>query len=205
MLKTIKTGLVAVAVVAIALLAYQAFLSPKAASPSTREYHAHADFAVFVNGQKLDFAKEEFMHKETCGKPGEEEPPIDLNTPEGMAEAAHLHDLNGNVAHFHHENATLAMFFKGLDFGLTGECFETREARYCNTDFKKIKVFANGMQIADIEKYVPSDLDKILVTYGEESASEIRAENEQLTNQACIYSEKCPKPEGFVITPESCA
>lgn len=203
MFNTAKKVLAAAVIVAIAVLAYQFFFAKPAATTNGGEYHAHADFAVFANGQKMDFAKEEFMHKETCGKPGEEHV-IDLNTPEGMADATHLHDLNGNVAHFHHENATLAMFFKGLGFDLTGECFETREAKFCNTETKKVKVFANGLQITDIEKFVPSDLDKILITYGEESASEVRAQNEQLSSQACIYSEKCAKPEGFVITPESC-
>jgi len=198
-----KRVLTALAVIAIILLAYQFFFARPVEITKGEEYHTHADFAVFLNGQKLNFSKKEFMSKETCGKPGEEHK-IDLNTEEGMAEAAHLHDLNGNVVHFHHENATLAMFFGNIGFSLSKDCLETKENKYCNTDFKKLKVFANGLQVINIENYVPKDLDKLLVTYGEESASEVRAQNEQITSQACIYSKKCPIPSGFVLPPEAC-
>jgi len=203
MFKKTKKILSAVAVIAIVLLAYQFFFTKPPSVQPQEEYHAHADFAVFVNGEKLNFSQKQFMHEEACGKPGEQHI-IDLNTDEGRKDAAHLHDLNGNVIHFHHENATLALFFQNLGFSLSKECLQTPQGRFCNTESKKLKVFKDGLQIQDFGKFVPQDSDKILVTYGSEGAGEVRAQNEQLTSQACIYSGKCAKPDGFEIPVESC-
>lgn len=203
MLKIAKKVLSAAAIAAIVLLAYQFFVAKPPSVGLQEEYHAHADFAVFINGEKLNFSQKQFMHEEACGKPGETHA-IDLNSEEGRKEAAHLHDLNGNVMHLHHENATLAIFFKNAGFTLTRNCLETPQGKYCNTESRKLKVFDDGLQVQDLEKFVPKDAGKILVTYGSESAGEVRAQNEQLTSQACIYSGKCAKPAGFVITPESC-
>src|SRR3989338_3616967 len=115
MFKKTKKILAAVAVIAIVLLAYQFFVAKPPSVGLQEEYHAHADFAVFINGEKLNFSQKQFMHEEACGKPGETHA-IDLNSEEGRKEAAHLHDLNGNVMHSHHQNPTLSIFFKNTTF-----------------------------------------------------------------------------------------
>ena len=201
-----KLAIAAMAIIAIALVAYQLFiLNPQQIKPTENgtEYHVHADFAVFIRGQKLNFSAKEFMHEELCGKPGEPEP-MDLNTPEGRAEAMHLHDLNGNVLHVHNANATLPLFFQNMGFELTQDCIKTREAQYCNSQSETLKVYVNAGQIQDFLNYNPEDLDKILVTFGSESQGLINAQYESITSQACIYSEKCSPPSGFVLTAESC-
>ena len=170
----------------------------------TPEYHAHVDFAVFIRGERFDFSQKQFMHQETCGKPGEEHKEIDLSTAEGMRDAMHLHDVNGNVLHSHHENATLSMFFKGLGFDLTASCIQTTRGSYCNTQTETLKVFVNEVEEKNFVNYKPRDLDGVLITFGSESPALVRAQYETMASQACIYSEKCPKPEGFAMTPESC-
>ncbi len=186
-------------VAAAAVLFYLLTLQPQAIpneTPAEEEYHVHADFTVFVNGVKYDFAREEFMEKLSCGKPGEEhieESPM------------HMHDLNGGVLHIHDERATLGMFFSALNMSLDSECIVLKyDGRFCVSGDKKLRMFVNGAENSDFEGYEPRDLDKILVTYGSESSSFIRAQYDSIPSQACIYSGKCPTPPGFVITPESC-
>ena len=205
--------LIVLAVIAIALVAYQFFvLNPIQIKPSTKgdEFHAHADFVVFLEGEKMNFSQKRFMHQEACGKPGEEEHTVDLSNPADYGEAIHLHDLNGNVMHTHHENATLKMFFLGIGFGLQQRdkdvCITTADTKtYCETQTKKLKVFVSGVEEPFGLDYAPRDLDRILVSFGSETKPEITAQSESITKQSCIYSLKCPKPVGFIITPESCA
>jgi len=201
-----KLILGAIALTAIALVAYQLFiLNPQQIKTGgdEEEYHVHADFAVFLNGEQLNFSQKQFMHEESCGKPGQPEP-MDLNTAEGRAEAMHLHDLNGNVMHVHNENATFPLFFQNIGFSLTKDCIQTKESLYCNSPTKTLKVFVNAGQVQDYMNYKPQDLDQILVTYGSESQGLVNAQYDSITSQACIYSEKCDAPPGFVITQESC-
>ena len=96
------------------------------------------------------------------------------------------------------------MFFKAIAFELTKDCITTRQAQLCNTQSETLKIFINGVQEQDFANYKPKDLDKILVSYGSENPAIVRGQYETITSQACIYSEKCPAPPGFVLTPDSC-
>lgn len=198
-----KLLIAGIAVLAVAIAgAYFLFFQPPAHDD---DYHAHADFAVFINDQKFNFSQKDFMSEALCGKPGEadEHEHADLDTLEGLKSVVHLHDLNGNVIHFHNERVTLPMFFKSIGFNLNETCFSTRDASYCNGEGNTLKVFVNGIRVeGGLENYAPADLDKILVTYGTET--DFSTQQDSITAQACIYSEKCAKPDGFVITPESC-
>lgn len=204
MKKYVIPGLIIV-ILLIGVAAYFGFFAKPAVSQ--QEYHVHADFAVFVNGQKLNFTQQKYMTLETCGNPNEEKEHAnaDLTTLAGMKTVVHLHDLNGNVIHFHNANATLAMFFKTIGFDLTPTCFaDDQGTQHCNSNDRKLRVFVNDAEITDFVNYKPRDLDKILVAYGQDSDAIIRDQFASVTNEACIYSEKCPVPSGFVLTPESC-
>lgn len=197
-------AVLAIAAIAIALaLAYFLYFIPN--SHREEGYHVHADIALYLNSQKFDFAKKQFMAEENCGKPGETAANADLTTINGIREAIHMHDLNGNVIHVHNENATLSMFFKSIGFTLTGDCLETNEGlKYCTSGAKRLRVFASSYEIADFLNYKPHDLDKILVTYGDENNAILQNQFDSITSQACIYSRKCPVPAGFDLPPESC-
>ncbi len=204
MKKYIIPGLIIVLLLIGVAVYFGFFAKPQASQP---EYHVHADIAVFVNGQKLNFSQQKYMNIETCGKPGEAEQDAnaDLTTLAGMKMVIHLHDLNGNSIHIHNANATLSMLFKGIGFDLTPTCLVDDQGRqYCNSNNGKLRVFVNDAEITDFVNYKPQDLDKILVTYGSDSDAIIRDQFTTVTNEACIYSEKCPVPSGFVLTPESC-
>jgi len=61
----------------------------------------------------------------------------------------------------------------------------------------------NGSLEEEKNNYVPMDLDKILIYYGHGEPTERMFAS--VTNEACIYSEKCDAPEGFIIEPENCS
>lgn len=82
----------------------------------------------------------------------------------------HLHDGNGKVVHLHKKDVTLGQFFKSLGLGLTG------------------RLFVNGKEVVgDLNNYAPQDLDRVLVTDSK------NPELNFISNDACIYSEKCPE------------
>lgn len=151
------------------------------------EYHVHADFKVYLDDEIFDFNKTEFM-----------------STPyKHLSEDVHLHDYNPNVIHFHKDGVSLGGFFESLGMSFTQECFDTGRQNYCNDSSRRLYFYVNGVQNSVFEKYVPRDLDKILIYYGE--AEPLQEVIESVTSQSCIYSEKCPVPEGFVLPEENCS
>lgn len=176
------------------------------ASPPN-EFHAHADFAVYINGEKANFAQEKYMSDEN----------------NSLAPFVHLHDGKGNIIHFHAQNIALHQFLSSIGWSFDEDCLTTdTNQTYCNqpstgwvTDGycfiddtnqrvcvqptsgtnlgKTLKLYVNGVQNAQMGNYIPKDLDRILITYGNETLEQIQTQINSVTNEACIQSGKCPE------------
>ena len=80
---------------------------------------------------------------------------------------------------------------------------------YCNDGDKTVKIFVNGKKNRSFDDYELSDLDQILITYGDESDEEIEAQLDSVGDRACIQSEICPErgapsDESTCLTGEDC-
>lgn len=140
-------------------------------------FHIHADFKIFINGQEMDFALPQYNEKDR---------------------RIHLHtenDFGGNVIHIEDENVGLEEFFSSLGMAFTGECFSTANETFCNNQNKKLKFYVNGKRTA-IGDYRISDLDRILISYGEE---DVQKQLDSITNLGCVFSAKCSIPEDLNI------
>ncbi len=144
----------------------------------TPEYHVHADFKVYVEGQGVDFSLDKYQSVE-----GQEK---DLWT--------HLHDGNGNLIHVHRQGVTLGQFFKSLGITLTPTCLALDTGQqYCTGGASTLKLFVNGQPDARFDAYEPQDLDRILISFGAETGPALQPQLDAVTDTACIYSLKCPE------------
>ncbi|MEK9131895.1 MAG: hypothetical protein AAB447_03220 [Patescibacteria group bacterium] len=159
----------------------------------THAYHIHADFAVFIDGTKMDFAHDGYMTS------------TDICATDYNSKHTHLHDENGEVIHIHQEGQTVSDFFTSIGFALTDESLVSEtDVTYTNNTSKKWQFFVNGVATSSLQGYVFNDLDKILLSYGNAKTQYIEKELGEVSHNACIYSEKCPKPEGVVLPTERC-
>ena len=146
------------------------------AKPLGEKVHEHADFALYLEGQKFDFTKAKYQSSETN--------PLD---PE-----AHLHDGNGEVTHKHRKGVTLGYFFNTIGMKFNSECLITDDGKeYCNTANKKLSMYVNGKENTAFGNYEFTDLDKILITYGDMTG--VADQITSISDDACLYSEKCPE------------
>lgn len=137
-------------------------------------FHNHADFKVFIRGVEIDFKKEEYDVKSTF---------------------VHLHTKNsdgGSVIHIEAENVPIGFFFSTLGMNFSKDCFKF-DQNYCNSQDEKLRFLVNGKENFEFENYIPRDLDRILITFGNETDDQIRKQMENVTRNACIYSGKCPE------------
>jgi len=146
------------------------------AKPLGEKVHEHADFAVYLNGEKFDFTPAKYQSSK--------ENPLN--------EDAHLHDGNGDVTHKHRKGITLGYFFETIGMKFDSQCFVTDDDKqYCNTDSKKLSMYVNGKENTAFGNYEFTDLDRILITYGDQTG--VADQITSIKDDACLYSEKCPE------------
>src|SRR3989344_1162870 len=157
------------------------------------ELHYHTDFALYINGERYDFAQERYMSKED----------------KSLSNFAHFHDRNGNLIHKHASGVTLGFFLETLDIKLNDTCLVLDDgASYCNEGNEELKMYVNGRYNDEFAKYDFHDEDRILLSYGDESKQEIEEQLQSVTDEACIYSLTCPErgtpPEEATCVGETC-
>lgn len=182
MKKMHKAIICIIAIAAIAFSVYVAFFS---------EVHEHADFAVYINGQQLNFSQQQYMHDDVVNETG----------PMSLADKVHLHDMAGTIVHKHAADVTWGMFFSTINITFNSTCFAFNNASYCDNATGSLRMFVNGKQNFEYGNYPINDLDRVLITYGPVSA-DVEQEMANVTNDSCIYSNKCP--DRGAAPPESC-
>ena len=142
------------------------------------EFHEHADFKVILDGQVVDFSQYKYMTTET----------------QILSSFVHLHDGDGKVLHTHAKGVTLGLFFESLGMNFSRECFvPDTGGQFCNGNGKTLKLFVDGVANDRFADYEPRDLDRILVSFGDETETETAEQINSVSDNACIQSLKCPE------------
>ena len=175
--------------------------------------HTHADFAVWIDGKRLDFSDAKYMAEELT--PAEEKA---LKHETGSLANAdrvtlqkylHLHDGNGHVIHRRKPHLTLLDFLhsigvktrltKGKDLCIR---FPRLPTETCEKPWVYFTMYVNdprqGFASALKDDYDFRDGDHILITYGiPENQTNfvelVHAEWLKMTDDACLYSQTCPE------------
>jgi len=140
--------------------------------PNPDPNHTHADFAVWVDGEEVQFDDPKYMSGFSWDDASHDE------ESEYHHEHLHLHDEIGTVVHRHKPGLSLREFFDSLDFTFP-------------EPLERWTMWVNGQQMDFDLSYVFEDMDQILLTNSAGSA-QVLYELEQLTDDACRYSRTCP-------------
>ena len=195
---TTLAGPIMIFTVGVAALLYAYVGNSHTPAKNPDPNHAHADFAVWIDGNKpLDFSGDMFMSKELT--PAEEEA---LKHATGSLVAAsvrtlrkylHLHDGNGHVIHRHKPGLTLGAFFSTLPWagsGYVGNVYHLADSPVGDEAFA-VRLFVNGVENPAGASYVFKDGDHLLITVATD-ATEVSRELKLMTDDACLYSRTCP-------------
>jgi len=151
----------------IAILSILAFgLLRLAFMPSEVATHYHANFAVFIDGERLDLSADEYMEDVEGCKPDYQ--PL---LPE---ERVHMHNNEDVVAHVHDEGVTWGHFFQNIGFTLSDVSLTTDTgAVYQNDRSRSLKFILNGEQVESISNQLVGNEDQLLISYGSQSIDQI--------------------------------
>lgn len=151
--------------------------------------HAHADFAVYIDGKKFNFEQQKYM----SAVPVKDENGEMILAERRDRQFLHLHDMNGDVVHRHKPGLTLGEFFTSLGFTMSDTCLTTDEdVTTCTEGEEKWRMFVNGQEQPFSPAFVWNDLDTLLLTYGS-TDEEKEKQLKDMTSEACLYSQTCPE------------
>jgi hypothetical protein len=154
----------------------------RAALYSPKHTHYHADFALYINGQRDEFKSFTFY---------EEVQSCDSNETMNPKIRAHMHDNNNHIVHVHDDGVTWEAFFANLGYNLSNTIIQTDTGNYINgADGKKLTFTLNGEQVTSIANKTIGSQDRLLISYGAEDAAALQAQYKTVPSDAHEFNIK---------------
>jgi hypothetical protein len=151
--------------------------------------HYHANWAVFVNGQRLDLSGPEHMEEVTaCVPVGETILPT---------QRTHMHEGNHDVVHVHDDGVTWGHLMANLGFGLGDDFLVLGGGEgYVADGTNTLKYVADGQIVLPAYNRVIRSTERLLISYGPESVADaIATQFPQVASSAAEYNTR-PDPAG---------
>lgn len=144
--------------------------------------HFHANFAFYVDGKKVDFSSNKYM---------EEVSACTLSSDQTPRERVHLHENNGDAVHVHTNGVTWGNFLANIGFGANQFHLSSDDGKtYTATETSKIHFILNGKSVIDpINSFIKSE-DRLLISYGPESETQLQQQFATVSNSAHQFNTK---------------
>lgn len=145
------------------------------------ETHYHANFALYINGQKEEFRNFTYYEEiSACSKELE-------NNPKSRV---HMHDNVNDIIHIHDKAVTWSNFFENLGFTFGDNILVTQKDTYLNTASSKFTYILNGEKVDNIATKVIKSEDVLLISYGDETLSINEQRYNSISKNANEYNQK---------------
>lgn len=129
--------------------------------------HLHADVKVYINGKAIDFSQRKYQI---------------------ASKFIHFEEGIGDVIHTHATGLTIGHMFKSVGIDINNNCIKFEGVNYCNDGSKTLKFYVNGNKNYEFDNKLINDIDKYLISYGNENQLEIQKQMDSITNLAPKYS-----------------
>ena len=145
--------------------------------------HYHANFGVFLNGERLDLSGLHYMQDVAACKAN---PDVIL-----PVERAHMHERIHDVVHVHHEGATWGHFFQNIGFTLGEDFFITDTGdRYFSGDGRRLTFILDGIPVPSVFNRVIGSEERLLISFGGESVDELlETEFSEIPSTAGVFNQ----------------
>lgn len=139
--------------------------------------HIHADFKVYINGRPVDFSDKDHMGRQRANLPVSSFIHVDSGSP--------APEKTGDILHMHANNVPLWLFFKSIGMKLDKDSLTLENGQVLkNESGNTLKFYLNGKKVDDLDNYVFQDLDKILISYGQENDPDVERQISSVTSFA---------------------
>jgi hypothetical protein len=128
--------------------------------------HFHANFAIFIDGKRMDLSDKKYMEDVAGCRPD--------YLPMQPKERTHMHNGEDTVVHVHDDGVTWGHFFSNLGFAF-GETYLVLddEKGYFSKGGRNLKFILNGeLAVNPFNQLIQSE-DRLLISYGTESLEHV--------------------------------
>ena len=144
--------------------------------------HYHANFALYVNGQREEFKGIGYYTEvESCS----------LDKSMVPTERAHMHDNVNNVVHVEDHAVTWGQFFTNLGWVMGPTSMISPDGTvYAENGANKLHLVLNGDDYTDLsglQNTIIKDKDKMLVSFGDEADSVLQQQYSSIPSTAAKY------------------
>ena len=166
------------------LLGALVILAIRFATYNVQQTHYHANFAVYINGQREQFKGPQYYEEvAACSASGPIQP----------AQRAHMHNNINSVIHVHDDGVTWQQFLNNLGWTL-GPNFiqDNQQNMHVEDSTNKLNIILNGQNLTDltsITNQVIHDRDRLLISFGDISNNALQKEYSSVPNTAKHYDE----------------
>jgi hypothetical protein len=157
-----------------------------------QQAHYHANFALFINGQREEFKDPSYYQEVTaCEVSGTIKP----------VQRAHMHDSINSLVHVHDQGVTWGQFFENLGWYVGPDFIQTRTGTmYKASGNDALHVLLNGQDytgLAPITNQTIGDKDRLLLSFGNVNDGDLQADYKSVPTTAHHYD--------VTPDPQSCA
>lgn len=146
--------------------------------------HYHANFALYINGQKDEFKSSTFYEETTACSADEI----------GPRTRVHLHDQKPSIVHVHDKGTTWSHLFSNLGYSLSSKAIQTDEGIYLDgQDGNELSFYLNGKKIDSVANEVIESEDVVLISYGnaeKDTEDVLKQRYDEIVKDAAEYNAK---------------
>ncbi len=158
--------------------------------------HYHANFALYINGQRDEFKSFAFY---------EEEQACREQDPDDVLGRVHMHDQVNHLIHVHAHGVTWSQFFANLGYTLGDKVVATDSGAFVDgSNGDKLTFILNGQPVTTIADKVINSEDVLLINYGNEDSNTINSRYQAIPRDAhAANTDKDPAACGGAAAPTS--
>lgn len=162
-------------------LGFVALLSWHVATASTGAVHYHANFHLYIDGERHEFDNFTYYEEvQACE-------PIDGVRPESRA---HMHDFIDHVVHVHDDGVTWGHFFANLGYTLGNDVLVTRDGLVTNDGDNRLRFILNGEPTRSVANVLIQGKDVLLIDYSDDDIEQLKQRYADIPTDAHHYNEK---------------
>ncbi len=145
--------------------------------------HFHANFAMHIDGERIDFTPDEYSQDVAWCKVGDTVYAKDR---------AHLHENNPDTIHIHHDWVTWGDFFKNNNMLFNEQTLVMDDGKiYVNNEKDTLLFILNGNVVKNPFNMLINSKDRLLINYWEESEDNLLlGKFQEVSDNAAEYNAK---------------
>lgn len=143
--------------------------------------HYHANFALYINGQRDNFDSSTFF-EETQSCSADEI---------GPKTRVHMHDQKSHVVHVHNAGATWGHFFANLGYGLSNKSIQTDKGVFVDDqNGNQLTFLIDGQKVEGLANETIRSEDIVLINYGQDNQETLQTRYDEISKDAAEYNQK---------------